>query len=67
MDIDLDLYRHEVRVSTNPLVHGAVSATSLVHTAAARRASLVRLSALGISSLTSSGFLTWSTSKRSQL
>lgn len=39
MDIDLDLYRHEVRVSTNPLVH----------TAAQRRASLVRLSAIDIS------------------
>src|SRR5688500_5082628 len=35
MDIDLDLYRHEVRVSTNPLVH--------------RTASLVRLSAIDIS------------------
>ena len=34
MDIDLDLYRHEVRVSTNPLVH--------------RTASLVRLSAIDI-------------------
>jgi hypothetical protein len=34
MDIDLDLYRHEVRVSTNPLVHGT--------------ASLVRLSAIDI-------------------
>jgi hypothetical protein len=30
MDIDLDLYRHEVRVSTHPLVHGAAGATSLV-------------------------------------
>src|SRR5215207_2218836 len=39
MDIDLDLYRHEVRVSTNPLAH----------TAALRRASLVRLSAIDIS------------------
>jgi hypothetical protein len=39
MDIDLDLYRHEVRVSTNPLVHAA----------ALRRASLVRLSAIDIS------------------
>ncbi len=38
MDIDLDLYRHEVRVSTNPLVHRAAS----------RRASLVRLSAIDI-------------------
>ncbi|MEO5888504.1 MAG: alpha/beta hydrolase [Anaerolineales bacterium] len=35
MDIDLDLYRHEVRVSTSPLVHGT--------------ASLVRLSAIDIS------------------
>jgi hypothetical protein len=35
MDIDLDLYRHELRVSTNPLVHGT--------------ASLVRLSAIDIS------------------
>ena len=35
MDIDLDLYRHEVRVSTNPLAH--------------RAASLVRLSAIDIS------------------
>jgi hypothetical protein len=35
MDIDLDLYRHEVRVSTNPLVHGT--------------ASLVRLRAIDIS------------------
>ncbi|HJS17142.1 MAG TPA: alpha/beta fold hydrolase, partial [Anaerolineales bacterium] len=35
MDIDLDLYRHEVRVSANPLVH--------------RTASLVRLSAIDIS------------------
>src|SRR6266540_7085843 len=35
MDIDLDLYRHEVRVSTNPLVHVT--------------ASLVRLSAIDIS------------------
>lgn len=35
MDIDLDLYRHEVRVSTNPLVH--------------RTASLVRLSAIDVS------------------
>ncbi|HEX9839873.1 MAG TPA: alpha/beta fold hydrolase [Anaerolineales bacterium] len=35
MGIDLDLYRHEVRVSTNPLVH--------------RTASLVRLSAIDIS------------------
>src|SRR5688572_4725877 len=35
MDIDLDLYRHEIRVSTNPLVHGT--------------ASLVRLSAIDIS------------------
>lgn len=35
MDIDLDLYRHELRVSTNPLVH--------------RAASLVRLSAIDIS------------------
>jgi long-chain acyl-CoA synthetase len=35
MDIDLDLYRHEVRVSTSPLVH--------------RTASLVRLSAIDIS------------------
>jgi hypothetical protein len=39
MDIDLDLYRHEVRVSTNPLVH----------TAALRRASLVRLSVIDMS------------------
>ena len=35
MDIDLDLYRHEVRVSTSPLAHGT--------------ASLVRLSAIDIS------------------
>ena len=35
MTIDLDLYRHEVRVSANPLVH--------------RTASLVRLSAIDIS------------------
>jgi len=35
MDIDLDLYRHEARVSTNPLVHGT--------------ASLVRLPAIEIS------------------
>src|SRR5512147_2835788 len=35
MDIDLDLYRHELRVSSNPLVH--------------RTASLVRLSAIDIS------------------
>src|SRR5215208_1013469 len=35
MDIDLDLYRHELRVSTNPLVQGT--------------ASLVRLSAIDIS------------------
>jgi pimeloyl-ACP methyl ester carboxylesterase len=35
MDIDLYLYRHEVRVSTSPLVHGT--------------ASLVRLSAIDIS------------------
>ena len=35
----IDLYRHEVRVSTNPLVH----------TAALRRASLVRLLAIDIS------------------
>lgn len=35
MDIDLDLYRHELRVSTNPLVHGT--------------ASLVRLSAIDVS------------------
>jgi long-chain acyl-CoA synthetase len=35
MDIDLDLYRHEVRVSANPLVH--------------RTAALVRLSAIDIS------------------
>jgi long-chain acyl-CoA synthetase len=35
MDIDLDLYRHELRVSTNPLVH--------------RTAALVRLSAIDIS------------------
>src|SRR6266511_3915002 len=34
MDIDLDLYRHEVRVSTNPLVHGAAGATSLVRLSA---------------------------------
>jgi long-chain acyl-CoA synthetase len=34
MDIDLDLYRHELRVSTNPLVHGT--------------ASLVRLSAIDV-------------------
>jgi hypothetical protein len=34
MDIDLDLYRHEVCVLTNRLVHGA--------------ASLVRISAIGI-------------------
>jgi hypothetical protein len=46
MDIDLDLYRHEVRVSTSPLAHGAVSATSLV-----------RLSAIDISTLTSIGCL----------
>jgi hypothetical protein len=38
MDIDLDLYRHEVRVSTNPLAHGA--------------ASLVRPSAIDSSPLT---------------
>src|SRR5919106_3337964 len=35
MTIDLDLYRHEVRVSTSPLVH--------------KTASLVRLSAIDIS------------------
>jgi len=34
MDIDLDLHRHEVRVSTNPLVYGT--------------ASLLRLSAIDI-------------------
>jgi hypothetical protein len=39
MEIDLDLYRHEVCVSTNPLVHGT--------------ASLVRLSVIDISPMIS--------------